>query len=207
MSETTQVIFQQGWTGHGRCALVRSVPGSTNNVPYFPSHQSVTSSSGLVTASISGSHNKWDVCSVCYPTMNVNHWSRLGTGVFHFPQGSRQEQRHCPSLPIPSPLQEGQGVQGILGFAVLSRQWAGAVWCSHGTKDLLPQGHRVSRGCRFSREGKFSAGRGGWALRGSSRVITRGNYAGEIYLLWRGKAICMHTADGTGTARGFIGKE
>lgn len=85
---------------------------------------------------------------------------QAGDKHFPFPPRVQAGARHCPSLPIPSPLQEGQGVQGILGFAVLPRQRAGAAWCHHGTKDLLPQGHRVSRGCHFSREGKFTAGRG-----------------------------------------------
>lgn len=65
------MIFQPGWTGHVRCALLQSLLRSTNNVPSSPSLQSVASLAVLETASIA--HTELVGWLVCYPTWSVAH--------------------------------------------------------------------------------------------------------------------------------------
>lgn len=160
-----RLIFQPGWTGHGRCALLWSMPGSANNVPSSPSLQSMASSGGLVTASIARIKRARCLLGVL-PTSTVDHWSRQGTGIFHFPQGSRQEQRHRPPHCI--------AVAG--GTRCAGDGWA--LPCSHASGQEQPSTATAAEICCLKGTvfllaavplGKEAA------LRGSSLVITRGN--------------------------------
>lgn len=133
-------IFQPGWTGDGRRALLRSMLGSTNNVPSTPSLQSMASS---VTASIA--HIERAGCSLgVFSRMERGPLIQVGDRHFPFPC---KGPGGCEGTDLPraSLLQEGRGVQGT-----------GAARHSRGSKDLLPRAHCVSPDCCSSGEGRRS---------------------------------------------------
>lgn len=143
-----RVIFQPGWTGDRRRALLRSMPGSTNNVPSTRSLQSIASSGGLVTASIA--HIERAGCSLGVLS-RMERGPLIQVGDRHFPFPCKGPGGcEGTDLPRASLLQEGRGAQGT-----------GAARHSHGSKDLLPRAHRVSPDCCSSGEGRRSTDRQG----------------------------------------------
>lgn len=154
------------WPGHGRCALLQSMSGSSNNVPSSPSLWPMASSGGPVTASIVHIERAGCLLGVL---SHIKRGPLIQAGDRHFPFPCKGPSGcEGTDLPIASQFQGNtrccsrDGVRrGWLGFALLPRQRAGAARHSHGSEDLLPQGHHVSPGCRSSSQGRHSAGHRG----------------------------------------------
>lgn len=160
----SRMIFQPGWTGHRKRALLWSVLGSSNNVPSSPSLWSMASLGGLVTASIV--HIKQ---VRCFPgaLSHIDHGPLIQAADRHPPCPSRVQVGASSLYPC---CRRDRMSRGWLGFSILP------CWYSRSSNDLLPQGHHVFPSCHSSGEANRSTDHWGWTLRCSSRVITRGDW-------------------------------